>query len=83
MCEKKAFDITGVLNGICDKLVHRHPHIYGDVVAEDEETVLKNWEMLKLQEKGKTSILQGVPKSLPSMVKAYRIQEKGHMCSGY
>lgn len=74
--EKKAFDITGVLNGICDKLVHRHPHIYGDVVAEDEETVLKNWEMLKLQEKGKTSILQGVPKSLPSMVKAYRIQEK-------
>jgi XTP/dITP diphosphohydrolase len=74
--EKKAFDITGVLNGVCDKLIHRHPHIYGDVVAEDEETVLKNWEMLKLQEKGKTSILQGVPKSLPSMVKAYRIQEK-------
>jgi XTP/dITP diphosphohydrolase len=74
--EKKAFDITDVLNGVCDKLVHRHPHIYGDVVAEDEETVLKNWEMLKLQEKGKTSILQGVPKSLPSMVKAYRIQEK-------
>lgn len=74
--EKKAFDITDVLNGVCDKLVHRHPHIYGDVVAEDEETVLRNWEMLKLQEKGKTSILQGVPKSLPSMVKAYRIQEK-------
>jgi XTP/dITP diphosphohydrolase len=74
--EKKAFDITGVLNGVCDKLIHRHPHIYGDVVAEDEETVLKNWEQLKLQEKGKTSILQGVPKSLPSMVKAYRIQEK-------
>lgn len=74
--EKKAFDITGVLNAVCDKLVHRHPHIYGDVVAEDEETVKKNWEMLKLQEKGKTSILQGVPKSLPAMVKAYRIQEK-------
>lgn len=74
--EKKAFDITGVLNAVCDKLVHRHPHIYGDVVAEDEETVKKNWEQLKLQEKGKTSILQGVPKSLPSMVKAYRIQEK-------
>lgn len=74
--EKKSFDITDVLNGVCDKLVHRHPHIYGDVVADDEETVLKNWEQLKLQEKGKTSILQGVPKSLPSMVKAYRIQEK-------
>jgi XTP/dITP diphosphohydrolase len=74
--EKKAFDITGVLNGVCEKLIHRHPHIYGDVVADDEETVLKNWEQLKLQEKGKTSILQGVPKSLPSMVKAYRIQEK-------
>ncbi|CAA6828266.1 MAG: Nucleoside triphosphate pyrophosphohydrolase MazG (EC [uncultured Aureispira sp.] len=74
--EKKSFDITDVLNGVCDKLVHRHPHIYGDVVAEDEEAVLKNWEQLKLQEKGKTSILQGVPKSLPSMVKAYRIQEK-------
>ncbi|BDS10012.1 nucleoside triphosphate pyrophosphohydrolase [Aureispira anguillae] len=74
--EKKAFDIADVLNTLCDKLVHRHPHIYGDVVAEDEATVKKNWELLKLQEKGKTSILQGVPKSLPSMVKAYRIQEK-------
>lgn len=74
--EKKAFDIADVLNAICDKLVHRHPHIYGDVVAEDEETVKRNWELLKLQEKGKKSILQGVPKSLPSMVKAYRIQEK-------
>lgn len=74
--EKKAFDITDVLNAICDKLIHRHPHIYGDVVAEDEETVKKNWELLKLQEKGKKSILQGVPKSLPSIVKAYRIQEK-------
>jgi XTP/dITP diphosphohydrolase len=74
--EKKSFDITDVLNGVCEKLIHRHPHIYGDVVAEDEETVLKNWEQLKLQEKGKTSILQGVPKSLPAMVKAYRIQEK-------
>ncbi len=74
--EKKAFDIKDVLDAICDKLVHRHPHIYGDVVAEDEETVKKNWEQLKLQEKGKYSILQGVPKSLPSVVKAYRIQEK-------
>lgn len=74
--EKKAFDITDVLNTLCDKLIHRHPHIYGDVVAEDEETVKKNWELLKLQEKGKKSILQGVPKSLPAIVKAYRIQEK-------
>ncbi len=74
--EKKAFDIADVLHAICDKLVHRHPHIYGDVVAEDEETVKKNWEKLKLQEKGKVSILQGVPKTLPSIVKAYRIQEK-------
>jgi len=74
--EQNAFDIKDVLNAVCDKLVHRHPHIYGDVVAEDEATVKKNWELLKLQEKGKTSILQGVPKGLPAMVKAYRIQEK-------
>lgn len=73
--EKKAFDITDVLNGICDKLVHRHPHIYGDTVADDEETVKANWEKLKLKE-GKKSVLQGVPKSLPSLVKAARIQEK-------
>lgn len=73
--EKGAFDITDVLNAICDKLVHRHPHIYGDVVAEDEATVKANWEKLKLQE-GKKSVLQGVPKSLPSLVKAARIQEK-------
>lgn len=73
--EQKAFDIEDVLNAICEKLIHRHPHIYGDVVAEDEKTVLQNWEKLKLKE-GKTSILQGVPKSLPALVKAYRIQEK-------
>lgn len=73
--EKAAFDISDVLNGICDKLVHRHPHIYGDVEAEDEETVKANWEKLKLKE-GKTSVLQGVPKSLPALVKASRIQEK-------
>jgi XTP/dITP diphosphohydrolase len=73
--EKNAFDITDVLNGICDKLVHRHPHIYGDVVADDVETVKANWEKLKLKE-GKKSVLQGVPKSLPSLVKAARIQEK-------
>lgn len=74
--ETNDFNITDVLNTVCDKLVHRHPHIYGDVEANDEETVKKNWEQLKLQEKGKTSILQGVPKSLPALVKAYRIQEK-------
>lgn len=73
--EKGAFDITDVLNAICDKLVHRHPHIYSDVVAEDEATVKANWEKLKLKE-GKKSVLQGVPKSLPSLVKAARIQEK-------
>ena len=73
--EKGAFDITDVLNGICDKLVHRHPHIYGDVEVADEEEVKANWVQLKLKE-GKTSVLQGVPKSLPAMVKANRIQEK-------
>ena len=69
------FDISDALHAICDKLVSRHPHIYGDVVAEDEETVKKNWEQLKLKE-GKKSILEGVPMSLPAMVKAYRMQEK-------
>jgi len=73
--EQNAFDITDVLNGICDKLVHRHPHIYGDVVADDEATVKANWEKLKLKE-GKKSVLQGVPASLPALVKAARIQEK-------
>ncbi|MFT4601535.1 MAG: XTP/dITP diphosphohydrolase [Arenicella sp.] len=73
--EKGAFDIADVLNAICDKLVHRHPHIYGDVVVADEEEVKSNWEKLKLKE-GKTSVLQGVPKSLPAMVKATRIQDK-------
>lgn len=74
--ETNEFDITDALNHVCDKLVHRHPHIYGNVIAEDEATVKRNWELLKLQEKGKTSILQGVPKGLPAMVKAVRIQEK-------
>jgi XTP/dITP diphosphohydrolase len=73
--EKGAFDITDVLNGICDKLVHRHPHIYGDVKVSGEEEVKQNWEKLKLKE-GKTSVLEGVPVSLPAMVKATRIQEK-------
>lgn len=73
--EKGAFDVADVLNAICDKLVHRHPHIYGDVKAETEEEVKRNWEKLKLKE-GKKSVLEGVPKSLPAMVKANRIQEK-------
>ena len=73
--EQGAFDITDVLNGICDKLVSRHPHIYGEVIANDAQTVKENWENLKLKE-GKRSVLQGVPPSLPAVVKAYRIQEK-------
>ncbi len=73
--EKEAFDIADVLHGICEKLIHRHPHIYGDVEANDEDTVKANWEKLKLKE-GKKSVLEGVPRSLPAMVKATRIQEK-------
>jgi len=73
--EKEAFDITDVLNSVCDKLVNRHPHIYGDIDVADEEEVKLNWEKIKLKE-GKKSVLGGVPKSLPAMVKAYRIQEK-------
>ncbi|KAB1065638.1 nucleoside triphosphate pyrophosphohydrolase [Salibacter halophilus] len=73
--EKNEFDVADVLNAICDKLVHRHPHIYGDVEAKTEEEVKANWEELKLKE-GKKSVLQGVPKSLPAVVKASRIQEK-------
>lgn len=76
--EKKAFDIADVLNGVCNKLIERHPHIYGDVEAKDEKTVKENWEKIKLKEKGNknTSVLGGVPKSLPALVKAMRIQEK-------
>jgi XTP/dITP diphosphohydrolase len=70
------FDIADVLNAQCEKLIFRHPHIYGDVQAEDEETVKRNWEQLKLKEKGNTSVLGGVPTSLPALVKAMRIQEK-------
>lgn len=73
--EQGAFDIADVLHGICDKLVARHPHIYGDVKVKDEEEVKRNWEQLKLKE-GKKSLLQGVPAGLPAMVKAYRMQEK-------
>ena len=74
--ETNAFDIADVCNSICDKLVERHPHIYGDVKVENEEDVKRNWEQIKLREKGKTSVLQGVPVSLPAMVKANRIQDK-------
>nr|WP_298993787.1 nucleoside triphosphate pyrophosphohydrolase [uncultured Polaribacter sp.] len=73
--EKNAFDIADVANSICDKLIDRHPHIYGDVKVDNEEDVKRNWEQLKLKE-GKTSVLEGVPKSLPAVVKANRIQEK-------
>ena len=73
--ESADFDIADVANGICDKLIDRHPHIYGDVVVNDEEDVKRNWENLKLKE-GKKSVLEGVPKSLPSLVKASRIQDK-------
>jgi XTP/dITP diphosphohydrolase len=73
--EKNAFDITDVLNGISEKLIHRHPHIYGDIKVVDAEEVKNNWEKLKLQE-GKKSVLEGVPQSMPPLVKAYRIQEK-------
>lgn len=69
------WDIADALNGICDKLIARHPHIYGDVQAEDEETVKANWEKIKLQE-GKVSVLSGVPQSLPALDKAFRIQDK-------
>ena len=72
--EKGEFDIADVANAVCDKLVSRHPHIYGDVEVADEEEVNLNWEKLKLKE-GKKSVLGGVPKSLPAMIKAYRIQE--------
>lgn len=88
--EQGAFDITDVLNGICEKLIHRHPHIYGDVKVKDEEEVKANWERIKLAEKAKEtnrsvdpqgrpilpSVLEGVPRGLPSMVKAIRIQDK-------
>ena len=75
--EQGAFDIADVLNAQCEKLIFRHPHIYGDVRADDEETVKRNWEQLKLQEKGSTGgVLGGVPISLPALVKAMRIQEK-------
>ncbi len=73
--EQGAFDIADALNDECDKLIRRHPHIYSDVKVRDEAEVKRNWEMLKMKE-GKKSVLSGVPKSLPAMVKAYRMQDK-------
>ncbi|MBC7867207.1 MAG: nucleoside triphosphate pyrophosphohydrolase [Gloeobacteraceae cyanobacterium ES-bin-316] len=73
--EKNEFTLQEVINGVCEKLIVRHPHIYGDVVVKDDEEVKQNWEKIKLQG-GKKSILGGVPQSLPAMVKATRLQEK-------
>jgi XTP/dITP diphosphohydrolase len=73
--ETKEFDIADVINSLCEKLIHRHPHIYGDVVVANEQEVKENWEKLKLKE-GNKSVLSGVPNSLPSLIKASRIQEK-------
>lgn len=75
--ETEDFDIKDVCDAICDKLVYRHPHVFGDIKAEDTDQVLKNWESLKLKEKdGNKTVLGGVPDSLPSLIKAYRIQDK-------
>ena len=75
--EEKAFDMSDIAHGISEKLIYRHPHIYGDVKVENEEDVKKNWEALKLKEgKGKKTVLEGVPKGLPALVKAQRIQDK-------
>ena len=75
--ETNTFDIGDVLNSLSEKMIRRHPHIYGDAIAEDEEAVKRNWEQIKMTEKSKEeSILSGVPKSLPAMIKATRIQEK-------
>lgn len=74
--EKNAFDIGKVIQQLNEKLINRHPHIYGDVRADDEEAVKQNWEKIKLKEKGNESVLGGVPRSLPALIKAMRIQEK-------
>src|SRR3569832_2100227 len=73
--EQKQFNVAEVINAQCEKLIHRHPHIYGDVKVKDEEEVKRNWEQLKMKE-GTKSALAGVPKSLPALIKAMRIQEK-------
>ena len=74
--EEGNFDMKTMIDSLCEKLIRRHPHIYGDVKAEDEEAVKQNWEKIKLQEKGNVSVLGGVPRSLPALIKAMRIQEK-------
>jgi MazG family protein len=74
--EGQHFDISDVIEGLCQKLINRHPHIYGDVEATDDETVKRNWEKIKLKEKLNQSVLGGVPESLPALIKAMRIQEK-------
>lgn len=75
--EQEQFDIADVCNKLCDKLIYRHPHVYGDSVAENAGDVVKSWEQLKLKEKdGNKTLLSGVPASLPSLIKAYRIQDK-------
>lgn len=74
--ERNSFDIKDVLESITEKLIHRHPHIFGDVVVKDAKEVHDNWERIKLKEKGNRSVLSGVPAGLPAVVKAYRIQEK-------
>ncbi len=74
--EEGHFDMSSVIQALCEKLIRRHPHIYGDVQANDAETVSQNWEKIKLKEKGNVSVLGGVPKSLPALIKAMRIQEK-------
>ena len=73
--EQNTFDIGDVANELCDKLINRHPHIYGDTKVDGADQVIKNWESIKLKE-GRNSVLEGVPKSLPALVKAFRIQEK-------
>lgn len=74
--EQGRYDIRTVIDSLCEKLIRRHPHIYGDTVVQDEEAVKQNWEKIKLTEKGNVSVLGGVPKSLPALIKAMRIQEK-------
>lgn len=73
--EQSQFSLTEMINGICEKLIARHPHVYGDLHVENEEEVKRNWEMLKLKE-GKSSVLSGIPKSLPALMKAMRMQHK-------
>lgn len=74
--EQKQFELDEVINGVCDKLIGRHPHIYGDVKVQDEEDVKRNWEKIKLKEGKNKTVLGGVPQALPAVVKATRIQEK-------